>query len=287
MSNEPFHLLNVVSAFNAGTHLDLNSIIQKIPMAEYNPKRFPAVILRLKEPKSMAFIFANGRIVIVGPKNEMDSRSAASKCANVLTRKLAPQIIQFSEFRLQNMVAESNLGFPVHLEAFACVHAHTTTYDPECFPGCLYRMPEARARIMVFRSGKVVLTKARSREEIKWVLERLNTILAPFRIVDAAAPTTAAPTTAAPTTAAPTTAAPTMAAPTMAAPTMAAPTDSAGPAPTPSQAPTLAPLTTPAVAPAPVVPAMPPPPPVGQGQGTGDGPDLELDMMPDLEFDMH
>jgi TATA-box binding protein (TBP) (component of TFIID and TFIIIB) len=72
-------LQNVVSTVNLGCKLDLASIAQSARNAEYNPKRFAACIVRIREPKTTALMFNSGKMVIAGAKSEEASRLAARK----------------------------------------------------------------------------------------------------------------------------------------------------------------------------------------------------------------
>eukprot|EP00798_Chlamydomonas_sp_ICE-L_P006291 gene6291-2924_t len=55
-------LQNVVATVNLGCRLDLKEIALHARNAEYNPKRFAAVIMRIREPKTTALIFASGKM---------------------------------------------------------------------------------------------------------------------------------------------------------------------------------------------------------------------------------
>ena len=55
------------------------------------------------------------------------------------------------------------MKFPVKLEQLAFAHAHFANYEPELFPGCIYRMRQPKVVLLIFVSGKVVLTGAKVR----------------------------------------------------------------------------------------------------------------------------
>ena len=67
---------NVVSTVNLGIQLDLKRIALKARNAEYNPRRFAAVIMRIREPKTTALIFSSGKMVVTGAKSEETSKIA-------------------------------------------------------------------------------------------------------------------------------------------------------------------------------------------------------------------
>ena len=72
-------LRNIVSTVNLGTKLDLKKIALYARNAEYNPKRFAAVIMRIRQPRTTALIFSSGKMVCTGAKSEEESRLAARK----------------------------------------------------------------------------------------------------------------------------------------------------------------------------------------------------------------
>lgn len=72
-------LQNIVATVNLSARLDLKTIALHARNAEYNPKRFAAVIMRIREPKTTALVFASGKMVVTGAKSEDDSKLASRK----------------------------------------------------------------------------------------------------------------------------------------------------------------------------------------------------------------
>src|SRR6218665_2304772 len=149
-------LQNIVSTVNLGCKLDLKKIAMIARNAEYSPKRFAAVIMRIHRPKTTALIFSSGKMVCTGAKSEEASRLAARKYARII-QKLGFDA-KFSEFKIQNIVGSCDIKFPIRLEALAVRHAQFSNYEPELFPGLIYRMIKPRVVLLIFVSGKVVLT---------------------------------------------------------------------------------------------------------------------------------
>jgi transcription initiation factor TFIID TATA-box-binding protein len=104
--------------------------------AEYNPKRFAAVIMRIREPKTTALIFASGKMVVTGAKSEEYSRLAARKYARII-QKLGFQA-KFSEFKIQNIVGSCDVKFPIRLEGLAFAHGNHSSVLPLCFTHLVY-----------------------------------------------------------------------------------------------------------------------------------------------------
>ncbi|NXX76913.1 TBPL2 protein, partial [Urocolius indicus] len=149
-------LQNIVSTVNLACKLDLKNIALHARNAEYNPKRFAAVIMRIREPRTTALIFSSGKMVCTGAKSEEQSRLAARKYARVVQKLGFPA--KFLDFKIQNMVGSCDVRFPIRLEGLVLTHQQFSSYEPELFPGLIYRMVKPRIVLLIFVSGKVVLT---------------------------------------------------------------------------------------------------------------------------------
>ncbi|XP_021104891.1 TATA box-binding protein-like protein 2 isoform X2 [Heterocephalus glaber] len=149
-------LQNIVSTVNLACKLDLKKIALHAKNAEYNPKRFAAVIMRIREPRTTALIFSSGKMVCTGAKSEEQSRLAARKYARVVQKLGFPA--KFLDFKIQNMVGSCDVRFSIRLEGLVLTHQQFSSYEPELFPGLIYRMVKPRIVLLIFVSGKVVLT---------------------------------------------------------------------------------------------------------------------------------
>uniref|UniRef100_A0A8D0GEE5 TATA-box binding protein like 2 n=1 Tax=Sphenodon punctatus TaxID=8508 RepID=A0A8D0GEE5_SPHPU len=172
-------LQNIVATVNLACKLDLKSIALHARNAEYNPKRFAAVIMRIREPRTTALIFSSGKMVCTGAKSEEQSRIAARKYARVVQKLGFPA--KFLEFKIQNMVGSCDVKFPIRLEGLVLTHQQFSSYEPELFPGLIYRMVKPRIVLLIFVSGKVVLTGAKDRSEIYEAFENIYPILKGFK----------------------------------------------------------------------------------------------------------
>ena len=136
--------------------------------------------MRIRDPKTTALIFASGKMVVTGAKSEDDSRLASRKYARIV-QKLGFDA-KFSEFKIQNIVGSGDVKFPIRLEGLAYSHGQFSSYEPEVrhqclcepairhssmdvqlFPGLIYRMIKPKVVLLIFVSGKIVLTGAKVR----------------------------------------------------------------------------------------------------------------------------
>ncbi|ETN41441.1 TATA-box-binding protein [Cyphellophora europaea CBS 101466] len=174
-------LQNIVATVNLDCRLDLKTIALHARNAEYNPKRFAAVIMRIRDPKTTALIFASGKMVVTGAKSEDDSKLASRKYARII-QKLGFNA-KFTDFKIQNIVGSCDIKFPIRLEGLASKHHNFSSYEPELFPGLIYRMIKPKIVLLIFVSGKIVLTGAKVREEIYQAFELIYPTLSDFRKV--------------------------------------------------------------------------------------------------------
>ncbi|XP_037072855.1 TATA-box-binding protein-like [Pollicipes pollicipes] len=170
---------NVVSTVNMLCALDLKQIAVRARNAEYNPKRFAAVIMRIREPRTTALVFASGKMVVTGARNEDDSRLAARKFARIIQRLGFPT--KFANFTVQNIVGSCDVKFPIRLEGLLLTHSQFSSYEPELFPGLIYRMVQPRIVLLIFVSGKVVLTGAKLRQQIYDAFNNIYPILRSYK----------------------------------------------------------------------------------------------------------
>ncbi|XP_056402033.1 TATA box-binding protein-like 2 isoform X2 [Hyla sarda] len=116
---------------------------------------------------------------IVPQLHEEHSRLAARKYARVVQKLGFPA--KFLDFKIQNMVGSCDVRFPIRLEGLVLTHQQFSSYEPELFPGLIYRMVKPRIVLLIFVSGKVVLTGAKERSEIYEAFENIYPILKGFK----------------------------------------------------------------------------------------------------------
>ncbi|KAI5618992.1 TATA box-binding protein-like protein 2, partial [Silurus asotus] len=172
-------LQNIVSTVNLACPLDLKAIARQGQNAEYNPKCFAAVIMRICEPRTTALIFSSGKMVCTGAKSEEQSHLAASKYVRVVQKLGFPA--KFLDFKIVNIVSSCDVCFPIRLECLELAHKQFSSYEPELFPGLIYQMVKPQIVLLIFVSGKVVLTGAKDRSEIYEAFENIYPILKGFR----------------------------------------------------------------------------------------------------------
>jgi len=158
----------------------LKQIALRCRNTEFNPRRFAAVIMRLREPRATALVFASGKLVITGTKSSHNSSLATKKIAYILER-VGFQPASYINFKVQNIVGTVDVGFPVRLEGIAFAHPTFSSYEPELFPGLIYRLVQPKVVLLIFVSGKVVITGAKTEDQLVEGLKKVFPILLEFR----------------------------------------------------------------------------------------------------------
>jgi len=172
-------LQNIVATVNLSCPLELKRIALQARNAEYNPKRFAAVIMRIRDPKTTALIFASGKMVCTGAKSEEQAKLASRKYARIIQKLGFPA--KFTEFKIQNIVGSCDVKFPIRLEKLYFSHGRFCSYEPELFPGLIYRMLDPKVVLLIFVSGKIVLTGAKDKRDIYTAFNNIFHTLKQFK----------------------------------------------------------------------------------------------------------
>jgi transcription initiation factor TFIID TATA-box-binding protein len=166
---------NVVATAALHQNIDLNSIVRIFPAVEYRPEQFPGLVFHLKKPKTTSLIFSSGKMVCTGAKSERQARKAVMKVVDELKGN-GIVIRGEPEIQIQNMVASAGLGGRIDLEKLT-YSLKRTMYEPEQFPGLIYRMDDPKVVILIFSSGKLVCTGAKKEGEVHRAVTKLQETL--------------------------------------------------------------------------------------------------------------
>ena len=166
---------NDVAVASLDQKIDLIPIMKVFKNVEYRPKKFPGLVFRLKRPKTATLIFGSGKMVCTGAKSEKLAQSAVKKVVREL-KNSGIIILGRPKIVIQNIVASANLGGRIDLEKAAEI-MDNVMYEPEQFPGLIYRMKEPKVVMLLFASGKLVCTGAKHEDMVREAVEKLHGIL--------------------------------------------------------------------------------------------------------------
>jgi transcription initiation factor TFIID TATA-box-binding protein len=164
---------NIVASAKVSNYLDLPTLAAKIKDAEYNKKRFPGVVLRMQEPKIAALVFGSGKVVLTGAKS-IESLSQGLEILGVQLRALNLDIPEKLTYKIQNIVTSADLGAPINLNKIAVgFNLDRIEYEPEQFPGLVYRLEDPKVVVLLFGSGKLIITGGKKPEDAKRAVQKI------------------------------------------------------------------------------------------------------------------
>jgi len=166
---------NIVASVSLNQKINLQKIVAKFPHTEYNPSVFPGLVFRLKKPKTATLIFGTGKMVCTGAKSEKESRRAVEK----VVKKLRSEGIQITDkpvVHIQNIVASAALGGEIDLESLV-YKLSRVMYEPEQFPGAVFRMNDPQVVFLIFSAGKLVCVGAKKEEQIYEAVDKIQKLL--------------------------------------------------------------------------------------------------------------
>ncbi|MBD3231015.1 MAG: TATA-box-binding protein [Candidatus Lokiarchaeota archaeon] len=170
-----YKVVNIVASvqfeIEGGNLIDLNLIALKNKNTEYNPDTFPGLILRLQKPKSTVLVFSTGKLVITGLRKTNDVHPVTSQVIKIL-KKSRVDIVGEPNIVIQNIVASGDLNININLNLMS-ISLMRALYEPEVFPGLIYRMENPKVVFLIFASGKIVCVGAKSEDFIQEAVKKL------------------------------------------------------------------------------------------------------------------
>ncbi len=170
----PFHIKieNVVASANLMAPIKLEKVVANLQGIEYEPEQFPGVVYRMQNPKAAALIFSSGKLVCTGTKSPGDAKMIVGRIVTQL-RKLGIKIPSTYTVRVENMVASASLDRELNLDTIA-FELENTEYEPEQFPGLVYRIDDPKVTFLLFGSGKIICTGGRSIKDVERAIAKLD-----------------------------------------------------------------------------------------------------------------
>jgi len=172
MADFKIKIENIVASASLNVDVPLEKIVSKGEGSEYEPEQFPGLVYRLTKPKTAALIFGSGKIVCTGARSIEDVRSVFKKVVSVI-RTTGTRVPKNFKVQVENIVASARLDAKLNLDKIA-FNLESSEYEPEQFPGLVYRMTEPKVAFLLFGSGKIVCTGARSIDDVSVAVKKLQ-----------------------------------------------------------------------------------------------------------------
>jgi transcription initiation factor TFIID TATA-box-binding protein len=170
--NTSLKIQNIVATTSLEESVSLTKLARTQPNTEYNPDTFPGLVLRVKKPKSAVLVFSSGNLVCTGTKSVSQVRDVVGQVIKQLkkvgvTVKIKPKIT------VQNIVASGAINLSLNLNTLA-LELENTEYEPEQFPGLVYKLREPTATFLLFSNGKLVCTGTKNKAQLDDSMVQLN-----------------------------------------------------------------------------------------------------------------
>ena len=171
MSEKNIEVVNIVVSTSLEHDIPLEKMAATLSNTEYNPEQFPGLVIRIRDPKTSALIFSSGKVVCTGARSMEKVEESIEKIIKAL-KKIGIEITIKPKISVQNIVASGSIGMDLNLNVLA-MKLDNTEYEPEQFPGLVYKLDEAKATFLLFSNGKIVCTGTKSEEEVHEALDKL------------------------------------------------------------------------------------------------------------------
>ncbi|GIU68334.1 MAG: transcription factor [Candidatus Pacearchaeota archaeon] len=166
-----YQIQNIVATTSLEKPIPLTKLARTQPNTEYNPETFPGLVLRVKEPKSAVLVFSSGNLVCTGTKSIAQVKRVIQAVIKQL-RRINVKITTKPKITVQNIVASGNIDLNLNLN-FLALEMQNTEYEPEQFPGLVYKLNEPNATFLLFSNGKLVCTGTKNKQQLENSMDQL------------------------------------------------------------------------------------------------------------------
>jgi len=175
---------NVVALTSIGQELDLETLADDLPTADYAPDHFPGLVYRTESPQGTTLIFRSGKVVCTGAQSVIAVEDALEMFFQEL-RELGIHVDDDPDITIENLVTSGDLDERLNLNAIAIgLGLANIEYEPEQFPGLVYRLDEPAVVVLLFGSGKLVITGARTVEDAEAALDTVQSQLENLDLIE-------------------------------------------------------------------------------------------------------
>lgn len=163
---------NIVATASLEKEVSLSKLARTQPNTEYNPETFPGLVLRIKKPKSAVLVFSSGNLVCTGTKTVAQVREVIVQVIKQL-KKIGVNVTIKPKINVQNIVASGSINLELNLNTLS-LELENTEYEPEQFPGLVYKLNDPTATFLLFSNGKLVCTGTKNKEQLEESMKQLN-----------------------------------------------------------------------------------------------------------------
>ncbi|MEM7825169.1 MAG: TATA-box-binding protein [Candidatus Aenigmatarchaeota archaeon] len=163
---------NIVASASLNVEIPLSKMVSKLEGMEYEPEQFPGVVYRMNKPRAAALIFGSGKIVCTGARSVTDVKAVFDRIIKII-ESVKVNVPKNYKTQIENIVASAKLTSKLNLDKIA-FGLENSEYEPEQFPGLVHRMDSPKVAFLLFGSGKIVCTGARSVKDVKTAVDKIS-----------------------------------------------------------------------------------------------------------------
>jgi len=161
---------NVVASINLGCELPLEKILDKYKDIE-KKKNFPGLVAKIFSPKATVLIFASGKLVCTGVRLPRNIPVVVKKIISKI-EKANIEIKNEPIVKIENIVVRGDFHQSINLDITSLLLT-SAIYEPEVFPGLIYKITDPKICFLIFSSGKIIVTGSNDEEIIKKSVKKL------------------------------------------------------------------------------------------------------------------
>jgi transcription initiation factor TFIID TATA-box-binding protein len=167
--------------------LDLHLVSVLLPNSSFTKKKFAAITIRLQAPVCTVLLFASGKMVLTGCQDFLGCIYATHHIMDLLRRHIHGVHFEVETIQMQNIVGHTDLHLAdqtLDLARFYADHNIDCTFQRTMFPGLIYRPLNSMVVMLIFKSGRLVLTGAKNLNSLVEAWRRMRGVLLRY-VVDA------------------------------------------------------------------------------------------------------
>lgn len=167
-------IVNIVTTADLKQRVDLHSVA-KLKYVIYAREIYRGLAAYLKTPDmcGKVSIFSSGKLISVGTRKFVQAKKDLQHTADVLSENGLIDLIQVIP-RTRNIVAILVLSRTIDLELLTHL---PVIYEPEQFPGAILKLTDPKATVLIFASGKMVITGVSTLKQLKVVAEKVDQLI--------------------------------------------------------------------------------------------------------------
>jgi transcription initiation factor TFIID TATA-box-binding protein len=182
-SNEKMSTSNVVGLTKIADELDLEKLYVELEKTSYEPEQFSGLIYRNEDPIGTVILFSTGKILCTGAKSPKFVKIIISQLVDKL-KFLDISVFDKYNVQIKNMVFTRTIRHPINLAKVALSFGlENVDYEPNDFPGLVYRTTDPKATFLLFESGKIICTGADSNAHAELAFKQLEGKLKRYKII--------------------------------------------------------------------------------------------------------